>query len=250
MHPSRLTIVLGRWGAPPDDVAWVALAVGLGIVLATIAGRDVVENIRRASRARFLGGAGLLAAFLTLGYAAHFLRGGPRIIDATAYSLQAKALAHGHITWPVPFPSSSFRGRFLLYAHERLGGIFPPGWPLLLSIGFLVGSPMLIGIALAAGLAIATYALCLRLEAGEEAARLAAVLSVVCAALRYHTADPMSHAASGLAITIALACAVHAKNVRYFVTAGACIGYVVCTRPVSAVPIALVCAWLVRRASK
>src|ERR1700692_1709654 len=108
----RLVIVLGRWGLPPDDVAWAAFALGLGCVLATLAGRDVLEGVRRASRARFLAGAGLFAAFLTLGYAAHYLRGGPRIIDATMYVLQAKALAHGHVSWHVPFPSASFRGRF------------------------------------------------------------------------------------------------------------------------------------------
>ena len=254
MTPSKLSIVLGHWGAPPDDVAWVALAFGLGVVLATLAGRDLLEGIRRASRARYLAGAGLLAAFLTLGYAAHYLRGGPRIIDATAYVLQAKALAHGHLTWPAPFPSASARGRFLLDEGNRLAGIFPPGWPLLLSFGFLLGSQMLVGIALAAGLVLATYALAFQLSRDDKAARLAAALSVVCAVLRYHTADPMAHAASALAITLALTAALRARDgaaPRVFAFAGACIGYVrCCTRPFSAVPILLVVMWVLRAAPR
>src|SRR5439155_621225 len=73
------------------------------------------------------------------------------------YVLQAKALAHGHFAWHEPWPSASFRGRFLVFEHEHLAGIFPPGWPLMLSMGFILGSPMLVRIALAAALAIATY---------------------------------------------------------------------------------------------
>src|SRR5579863_10524388 len=126
MPVSRLVVLFGRWGRPPEDVAWVAFALGLGILIAAVADRDLLENIRRQSRARFLGGVALLAAFLTLGYAAHYLRGGPRIIDATTYSLQARALAQGHVTWPALFPSASSRGRFLLYVDQHLAGIFPP----------------------------------------------------------------------------------------------------------------------------
>ena len=183
--PSKLAVLVGRWGAPPDDVSWVALALGLACLLAALASRDVLEPLRRVSRARFLASVSLLAAFLTLGFLAHYLRGGPRIVDATAYVLQAKALSHGHLAWHEPWPSASFRGRFLLFeSPDRLAGIFPPGWPLLLSIGFVLGSPMLVGIALSAGLAIATYFLALALEGTEDAARVAALLSLGCSALR------------------------------------------------------------------
>lgn len=234
------------------------VAFGLACVLSALANRDVLENAMNASRARFLAGAGLLAAFLTLGYAAHYLRGGPRIIDATTYVLQAKALAHGHLSFPAPFPSASFRGRFLLF-HPHAGGggdlsgIFPPGWPLLLSLGYILGAPMLVGIALSAGLVIATYALAREVTGDEGTSRLAALLSIACGALRYHTADPMSHAASALGIIVALVCALRAArtgSIRTFIAAGAAIGYVACTRPVSAIPIFLVAAFVVRKSSR
>jgi hypothetical protein len=253
---SKLVVVLGRWGLPPDEAAWAALAFGLACIFATFASHDLFESTRRASRTRFLAGAGLTAAFLTLGYAAHYLRGGPRIIDATTYVLQAKALSHGHFAWHVPFPSASFRGRFLLFdSPDRLAGIFPPGWPLLLSIGFVLGSPMIVGVALSAALAIATYTLALELAPEnylrEPIARLAAILSVACSALRYHTADPMSHAATALAVTLALVFALRASRegsrARAFAIAGACIGLVACTRPISTLPILAVSLLVMRR---
>jgi hypothetical protein len=251
LAPSRLQIILGRWGLPPDDVAWAIFAFGVACVLASLASRDLLESAKKASRARFLAGVGVAAAFLTLGYAAHYLRGGARIIDATTYVLQAKALAHGHFAWHEPWPSASFRGRFLLFHDDRLAGIFPPGWPLLLSVGFILGSPMLVGIALAAALAIATYFLALEANPDEATrepvARFAALLSIACAALRYHTADPMSHAATALAITIALVCAMRATN-KSVIIAGLAVGYVLCTRPISTIPILLVAVFLSRRA--
>ena len=238
-------INLGQWHKPADLPAWVALAFA-----GYLAFRTIVPWTERAfPRARFLTIAGFAAAFLSLGYIAHYLRGGPRIIDATSYFLQGRALSHGAFSWSVPEVSASFRGRFLLF-HEpdRIAGIFPPGYPLLLAAGFLFGAPMVIGPALAAANAIATYALARELARGhaeeERIARLAAALSVVCAALRYHTADTMSHGASALAITVALASALAARRheagqTRLFMFAGFAVGYVACTRTASALAIGL-----------
>ena len=260
MIPAKLAALAGKWSYPTDDAAWVVCAAGFALVVAALASRDLLENVWRASRPRFLATAGIAAGFLTLGYAAHFLRGGPRIIDATTYWLQAKALAHGHLAWTPPFPSASFRGRFLLFHEGKLAGIFPPGWPLVLAFGFALGSPMIVGVALSAGLVIATYALAFELaptappDARERTARLAALLSAACAALRYHTADPMSHAASALAITVALVLAFRATrgeaSTKTFVALGASIGFILCTRPFSAIPIFLIAAFLVRKASR
>ena len=46
--------------------------------------------------------------------------------------------ANVDITWEIPDVSASFRGRFLLFneATGRVGGIFPPGYPLVLALGF------------------------------------------------------------------------------------------------------------------
>ncbi len=136
-----------------------------------------------------------------------------------------------------------------------MGGIFPPGYPLLLAFAFRIGAPMVVGPAIAAALVIATYRLALTV--GEDAlgrtaearalvepmARTAALLSVVCAALRYHTADTMAHGATALGIALAL----NAGLKRRPVLAGLAIGAVIATRPVSAVAIGGVVCWLVAR---
>ena len=262
--------VLGSWGRPPDGVAWAALALALllGAGAATKGGEALTDWLRaprperagvernplELSRRRFLALAAFVAAFLSLGYVAYYLRGGPRIIDATSYYLQGRALSHGLLDWPVVDPTASFRGRFLLFhAPDRLAGIFPPGYPLLLSLGFLIGAPLVIGPCLAAAVVLATYLLAreiaedARLENSEAVARFAAAISVVCAALRYHTADTMAHAASALGVTLALAAALRGARLRrgrLFAAAGLAVGYVATTRPVSAIPIACVVAYL------
>src|SRR5690242_3331732 len=60
----------------------------------------------------------IFAALLSVAYISLYLRGGPRIIDATTYYLQARALAGGHVAFDVPAPSASFRGRFLLSSPD------------------------------------------------------------------------------------------------------------------------------------
>lgn len=117
---------------------------------------------------------------------------------------------------------------------------------------------MIVGVALSAALVLATYALARELAPDESTreptARLAAILSMACGALRYHTADPMSHAATALAVTLALTCALRAArgaaHHRTFIALGACIGFIACTRPISTLPIFLVAAFLVRKSSR
>ena len=203
---------------------------------------------RRADvRRRVLVVLAFVAAFLSLGYVAAYLRAGPRIIDATSYFLEGRVLSHGHLAWSVPSPSASFRGRFLLF-HEpdKLAVIFPPGFPLLLAAGFLVGAPLVVGPLLAGALVVATYWLARELahdrpDAERQAiATLAAALSIVCVALRYHTADTMAHAASALGITVALTAAFVGTRTTTrspWLVAGLAAGWVVCTRPMSSLAV-------------
>jgi hypothetical protein len=273
----HLPAILGAWGAPPDRAAWGALVVGVGVTVAAVAALarggppPSLPPNRGEEPARFgfssprFGGrpggglfvavAAFVAALLSLGYVAFYLRGGSRIIDATAYFLQARAIHEGHFAWHVPEPSASFRGRFLVSHDGEIAGIFPPGYPLLLSLGFAVGAPFFVGVALAALLVVATWGLARELareagmgaEAQESAARVAAALSVVCAALRYHTADTMAHGACALAFTLAILAALRARRERlpwFFLLAGGALGFVVATRFASAMALGAVLAWL------
>jgi hypothetical protein len=227
---------------PPPDVPSTIFVVVAAILLWQ--GRRLFSALFEAPGRFALILVASIALFLSAGYVEQYLHGGPRIIDATSYWLQAKALAEGYVTWPIEEPTASIRGRFLLPSGSldapRVGVIFPPGYPLVLALGFWLGAPMWIGPLTAGLIVIATYALTRRLIDRNDVALLAACLSALSAALRYHTADTMSHGWAALLFTSSLALAFRASEVRESkqlaraAFAGAAFGWFFATRPVSA----------------
>jgi len=194
----------------------------------------------------------LLAFGLSCAYLSYYLRGGPRIIDATSYFLEARSLAAGSFSFHVPDPTGAFRGRFLL-AHadgHELGVIFPPGYPLVLALGVRLGVPLLVGPTLGALLVLSTFALARALEQPTKVAWLAAGLSVLCAALRYHTADTMSHGLAALLASAALTFALRRDWRLSPLWAGLCLGLLLATRPVSAVVSLLLGGWVLRKTAR
>ncbi|MFO7181717.1 MAG: hypothetical protein DIU78_023655, partial [Pseudomonadota bacterium] len=228
-HP-YLSVGLGS-----DPVAWGALALAVGCTAAAFSPR-IVERAARIPRRRTLGALAVLAALLSAGYVAHYLRGGPRIIDATSYWLAARAIAAGDFTFPVLDPEAAFRGRFLLSPGDasELGVVFPPGYPAILALGFVLGAPLAVGPVLAAALVFATYAVTRALGGCERAGLTAAGLSALCAALRYHTADTMSHGLSALLVAFALVLSAR-RGTAALAGAFACVGLLVATRPLTGV---------------
>jgi hypothetical protein len=192
----------------------------------------------------------LAAAALTYAGWALVLRGAPKVVDATMYWLQARALAGASLTWRLPDATASFAGRFLLVGDDgRAAGVFPPGHPLALALGFALGAPWLTGCALAAGLVLATAALAAELapKHAERAAVTGAALSLLCVALRYHTAETLSHGSAALALTTALwAALVTARTgaLGHALVSGLALGWLASTRPVSALAAGAACALL------
>ena len=226
--------LVAGFGAPPDVVAWAALGTGVALLGWSLWKPDAPLGSRVSDRV-FVAVAAAVAAALSAGYVAFYLRGGPRIIDATSYYLEARAFSEGHVRIPIaPFPSGSFSGRFLLGANDgsAVSVIFPPGYPAVLSLGFLAGAPMAVGPFLAGGLVVVTFGLARRMFDDSGVARLAAVLSTVCAVLRYHTADTMSHGLSALLFAAAL-WAARGDGKREAFLAGSACGLLVATRPVT-----------------
>jgi hypothetical protein len=243
------------FGLPRVLPPLISLAVGAAL----LAVPQLRARLSRGSLTSFVAVAAGLAALLSGAYVALYLRGGPRIIDATTYFLQGRAMSEGLLSWPDQEPSQSFVGRFLvrdtLGGGDHVAGIFPPGYPLLLALGFLLGAPMIVGPLLAIAATYATSfvtdaALPDELPACERDAtiRLAVALSVVCAALRYHTADTMSHGLAACLLATAVGAALRFGRRGALGDAamlGASLGFLACTRPVSAlalVPIAAVAA--------
>lgn len=247
---------LGTWSKPHDRPAQVALGVAVALLLVAIApggpawlasALDFASVVDLRRRRRFLTVTAFVAAFASLGYIAFYLRGGPRAPDAATYWLQGRAMAHGMLRWTVSEPSASFRARDLLFtAPDHAAGIFPPGYPFLLAPAFILGAPMLVGPLLAAMLVVATWLLAreISLAAGETeerseiVARIAVGLSILSAALRYHTADALPYGAVAVAVAMALGTAMHARRTlepRLFGVAGLAIGFLLATQPASAV---------------
>lgn len=212
-------------------------------------------------------GAALVAAALSALYVVAILRGGPRIVDATTYLLEARALAGGLLAWDPGEPSASVAGRFLvrdaLADGTRLAGIFPPGWPAVLALFVAAGAPMASGPVLAALVTLATAWLGAEVARAlpasfDERARAvvapgAAAVSAVCACLRYHTADTMSHGLSAVLLAVALAGALRARRdprVVIRLAIGLALGWLVATRPVSGVAVALLAGAIVPRRSR
>lgn len=258
MPETLATAWIGVWGRPPDRPAQVALAVGAILVVAALvpggpralaSALDFASLGDLARRRRFLTLAGFAAAFLSLGYVAFYLRGGPRAGEAAAYWLQGRALSHGDLAWSAPGPTASFRTRWIaLSPPDRLAGVLPPGYPLLLAVAFLVGAPMLAGPLLAAAIVVASWKLTREMALGagaddgraEAIGRVAAGLSIASAALRYHTAEALPHGAVALGIAMTLAWALQARRTgraRTFGAAGLALGFVVAAQPSSAIAI-------------
>lgn len=239
---------LPRLGLPHDPAQWIALALAIAAI-------PLAPRLLRARSRLALALAALAAAALSAAYVVVYLRGGPRIIDAASYFLEARALSRGHLAFPVPEPEASYLGRFLVRAPGGDAAVlFPPGWPAVLALGFLAGAPLAVGPLLAAALTVVTADLAAQIADDRPSLpTLAAVFSVISAALRYHTADTMSHGLAALCFAAALTLAMRAlgaprARARWLAAlAGLCAGWLFATRPTSALALGAPLAFLLHR---
>jgi hypothetical protein len=94
--------------------------------------------------------AGVAAAFLV---AARVFENVPHVEDEMAYVWQAKVLAHGELTAASPPEPKSMLVPFVVDANGQRAAKYPPGWPMLLALGLLLGirswvNPLLAGVTI------------------------------------------------------------------------------------------------------
>ncbi len=94
--------------------------------------------------------AGVLAAYAV---AERVFEGLPHVEDEMAYVWQAKVFAHGKLTAPTPSDAQNMQVPFVVDEHGQRFAKYPPGWPVVLAFGVLLGirpwiNPLLAGLAL------------------------------------------------------------------------------------------------------
>jgi 4-amino-4-deoxy-L-arabinose transferase-like glycosyltransferase len=168
----------------------------------------------------------------------------PHVEDEAAYLFQAQVFAIGRLSVPTPpFPDSYWSPFVLDYQGQRFGK-YPPGYPLLLSLGVRAGTPWLIN-ALLGSLALWFIAQLGREIYSPVTGLLAAALGLSCPVFLAESASLLSHPAS-LLLTILFLWSV-AKLIRapaqspwrFAVVAGLALGYLVITRPYDALGVGL-----------
>lgn len=265
------------WLALRTGEAWplagfAVASVVLGAMLAAApVSRAVVRGLMAPPRAVFVGVCAAAAAALSWWTVGRAMAGHPLSIDAGAYLLQARAMAHGHFGVTAPHPAQAFGDRFLLEGPDgRLYGIFPPGWPLALAPFAAIGAPMLAGPAVAVLMVFAQASLGRAMgeaagdaDTGELATRASLLLSLASIGRALETADLLSHAFVAALAAFAMAGAlqivskakigeiVSKTKIWPGMLTGACVGWVLASRyldgVVLAAAVAGVLAW--RRAN-
>jgi hypothetical protein len=99
--------------------------------------------------ALFLSLAGVIVAFLV---AVRVFEAVPHVEDEMAYVWQAKVLARGQLTAPTPPAHQNMQIPFVVDTNGHRAAKYPPGWPMVLALGLMLGirtwvNPLLAGLA-------------------------------------------------------------------------------------------------------
>jgi hypothetical protein len=165
--------------------------------------------------------------------------------DEYAYLWQARLIADGQISMPSPPEAEGFFIPFVIDDQGRRFGKYPLGWPVVLSLGVIVGARWLVN-PLLAGIAIwLTFRLGQKIL-GDRIGLLAAALTVASPLFLTYTGSLLSHTL-GLVLSLCFALAwldavdEHSLTPGWLPTLGAgfSLGLLALTRPWTALGVAL-----------
>lgn len=165
----------------------------------------------------------------------------PNSGDENAYLWQAEAFALGAVTAPSPQPADAFRLSHIGDAGGRRFSKYPPGWPLLLSLGVRAGVPGAVNPLLAALALAGIYRLgCVWV--GRRGALLGALAVLATPFFLLNAGSYHSHPSCLFALTalaLSLTWGEQRGAAAAFVLAGAAFGLAVLIRPFSALLLGL-----------
>lgn len=122
--PASAVVANGRGDAGDDQAA--------------IHWRGMIGSVSPTVGALLLAGAALAS---TLYVADVVLQRMPHVQDSVAYLFQAKTFALGRLWVPTPALPEFFQHEFIVMKDGRWFSKYPPGWPMLLTLGVLAGAP-------------------------------------------------------------------------------------------------------------
>ncbi|MCX7624285.1 MAG: hypothetical protein N2Z82_11135, partial [Thermomicrobium sp.] len=157
-----------------------------------------------------------------------------------AYLFQAATIARGHLVASAPPVPDAFAIPFVIVRDGLWFGKYPPGYPLILALGILVGYPALVN-ALAAGASILlVFTLASRIY-GFATGALAATLLAVSPFFLLQSASFMAHPVcllSTLVFTLSFAVTLHRPTLSYALAGALALAMLVLARPLSALGVA------------
>ncbi len=228
-------------------VAWsiflLLLTVVLGAGLSTGGGKRLSTLWARGRAASSLVSLAALVVFftLTLYVALDEYNGMPHIFDAQAYFFQAKLLASGRLSIPVPPLADSFPVPFFGDVNGHWVSQYGPGTALTLVPGLLLGIPWLTQPLLAVGTLALIGAIGRRLY-GAWVATLAMVLAALSPFFLFQVGTYFSHVQATFFITLAFYLLVRGewgRRLRPTAAAGAALGMAFLCREISSLLIAV-----------
>ncbi len=189
-------------------------------------------------RRPFLAAAGLalFAAALSSFLCWRVFEGIPHVADGVSYAFQAKLFSAGHVYMPPPAVPEAFAADNVILNATRWCSKYPPGFPLVLSLGYVAGLPWLVNPLLTAFAVLGAFRLGRTLHDGATGLLAAALLAVSPFALLMGAsfmAHPLTLAASLWSLSF-LAEGRQNARARDFVLAGLLGGVAFLARPVSA----------------
>ncbi len=140
------------------------------------------------------------AAIVALVLNRAIFEGLPHTEDEVAFLFQAATIARGHLTAPAPPIPEAFDTPFIIVRNGMWFGKYPPGYPLILAFGVLLGYPALVN-ALAAALSILLLIALSRLIYNFPTGLLAATLLAASPFFLLQAASFMAHTVC-LALTL------------------------------------------------
>ena len=165
----------------------------------------------------------------------------PHVEDEVAFLFQARTFAAGYVVAPAPPEPSSFSIPFVIVRDGMWFGKYPPGYPLVLALGVLIGQPWLFN-PIAGAVAIVLLYRAGRTLYSPGTGLLAAALLALSPFFLLQAGSFMSHVAGLIWALALLLLFVRARSTGALlpaVAAGAAVGMLFLSRPLTAVGVGL-----------